>query len=180
MVSASLLMRTRFLGLAAPAAAAAAAACIVSCHAAYKPFEVADSCACAIDHYCRISRAAPSAPPTTECLPIPPACDPPSCSCVGRRVDACREELGRIWVFERRPVAACDDCSGEEYCLSVPGPAREPQHACGLLPPQCEGDDASCGCLARLRLGAEATSCAEHGGRIELSLASPSPSSSPR
>ncbi len=177
MVSASLVMRTRFLGLAA--AAAAAAVCIVSCHAAYKPFEVADSCGCAIDHYCRISSAAPSAPPTTECLPIPAACDPPSCSCLGRRVDACREELGRVWVFERRPVAACDDCSGEEYCLSVPGPAREPQHACGLLPPQCE-DDASCGCLARLRLGAEATTCAQHGGRIELSLVSPSPSPSPR
>jgi len=160
-------MRTRFLGLAA-----AAATWLVSCHSTYKPFEVADSCRCAVDRYCRIASAGPSAPPTTECLPVPATCDPPSCSCLGRRIDACREELGRVWIFERRPVVACGECSGDEYCLSVPGPALEPQHQCGLLPPQCE-DDASCGCLARIQHGSASVTCAERGGRLELSLASP-------
>jgi hypothetical protein len=159
-------MLTRYLG------AAAVAACIASCHASYKPFDVADSCHCAVDHYCRISGASPSAPPTTECVAIPATCDPPSCSCVGRPVDACREELGRIWVFARRPVVGCDQCSGEEYCLSTPEPARAPRHECGLLPPQCE-EGASCGCLASLQRGPGAVTCSESGGRVELSLASP-------
>ncbi len=145
---------------------AALAVCLASCHAAYHPSEIADSCGCGRDQYCRIHTAGSSE--ATECLPIPAKCsDPPTCACLGRPVDACREELGRFWVFERRAVAACDACSSEEYCMTAAA-----GHQCALLPPQCE-DESTCACFTRVRRSAEVFSCDDRSGRIEVSQLSP-------
>ncbi len=149
---------------------ALAALVITSCHASYRPFEIADRCDCGRDQYCRIASAGTS----RECLPIPPTCsDPPTCACLGHPEDACREELGRFWVFERRSVAGCDDCSAEEYCASRPAASAATQPAqCALLPPQCE-DEPTCACMEQNHRLARGASCSERGARLEIGLASP-------
>jgi hypothetical protein len=164
----------------------ATAIALASCHTSYHAFEIADSCGCRPDQYCRVapsdaSRAAARSAESgmaTECLPMPTTCsDPPTCACLGRPQDACREELGRFWVFERRPVATCDRCSNEEYCLTADAHGRSdatPAHLCGLLPPQCE-DQSSCDCLTRHTQPASGHfACDDHSGRVEVSLL-PSP-----
>jgi hypothetical protein len=158
-----------------PWIALALAAVLASCHTAYRPFEIAERCGCAVNQYCRVKPASSpasgeEASTSVDCLPIPTSCsDPPTCACLGRSDDACREELGRFWVFERRGVADCSDCTGEEYCWTIAPTAGAPtHHACGLLPPQCE-DDASCACFERARHLVNRVACQVRDGRIEAS-----------
>jgi hypothetical protein len=154
--------------------AVALALAVASCHASYRPFDVADSCACGRNQYCRIAAApgASSGVPRHECLSIPDRCsDPPTCACLGHPEDGCREELGRFWVFERRPVAGCGECADEEYCSSEVGSDSTARHRCALLPPQCE-EGPTCGCLARVRHATAGASCTDHGGRVEIGLVS--------
>ena len=152
----------RLVALAVPLA-------IASCHASYHPFEVADACDCGRNEYCRIAPASgpPGAPTRHECVAIPASCsDPPTCACLGRPEDACREELGRFWVFERRPVASCGECAEEEYCSD--GAATDPaRHRCALLPAQCDGEP-TCACVARAHRALAAASCSDRGGRVEI------------
>jgi hypothetical protein len=142
---------------------------MASCHATYRPFDVADACNCGQNEYCRITSASVSSAAATrhECQPIPDHCtDPPTCACLGRREDACREELGRFWVFEPRPVAGCGECADEEYCSSATGHDATPV-LCALLPAQCDGEP-TCACIARAHHALAATSCTDRGGRVEL------------
>jgi hypothetical protein len=141
---------------------------VASCHASYHPLHVADSCHCTPQQYCRV-RQAPSAGAAggggVECLPFPAQCAAsPSCACLGRPIDACREELGAFTVLEPRPVAACDDCSSEEYCWRPHPDAAE--RVCGVIPARCE-DTPTCACFVEARHGLGRIACEDRGGRIE-------------
>jgi hypothetical protein len=81
---------------------------------------------------------------------------------MGRPIDACREELGAFTVLEPRPVAACGDCSAEEYCWV----ARPSGTMCGLIPARCE-DTPTCECFLEARHGLGPLFCNERHGRIE-------------
>lgn len=154
--------------VSALALVAAVAAVLGACHGSYHAFDVADRCGCGVREYCDIKPASSSAGSRTQCLPLPASCpDPPTCQCLGRREDACREELGRFWVFEPRDVDGCGDCTSEEYCTTGrPGSGGSSAHRCRLLPPQCE-DQPTCACV--LHPGRMVcSSCNGHDGRIEV------------
>jgi hypothetical protein len=140
--------------LLAPSLAAALA--VASCHSGYRPLQVADACRCSPSQYCHVRAGSPA-----ECLPLPPACGAsPGCACVGRRIDACREELGALTVIEPRTVARCDECSADEYCWH----AGDAQPLCRVMPARCE-DAPSCDCLLTASRGGVA--CEQRQGRLE-------------
>ncbi len=160
------------LALLAPLAVVAAV--LSSCHGVH-PLEIAESCRCSPREYCHVrpaSRAGEPRPSTVECLPLPSQChDPPSCACLGRPVDACREELGAFTVIEPRAVNACGECATEEYCWLGETPAPAQSHGpplCRLLPARCETTP-TCACLQEARQ-LRPLACTEQSGRIELSL----------
>jgi hypothetical protein len=135
----------------------AATLTMASCHSGYRPLQVADACHCSPTQYCHVRAGSPA-----ECLPLPAACgSSPGCACVGRRVDACREELGAIAVIEPRAVVRCDDCGAEEYCWHEVGAS---QTLCRVMPARCE-DSPTCDCLLMTSRGG--VSCEERQGRIE-------------
>jgi hypothetical protein len=97
----------------------------------------------------------------TECLPFPAACGgQPSCGCLGRPIDACREELGAFTILEPRGVARCDACSAEEYCWTESTPM------CRLIPARCE-DTPTCDCLLATHRNPDSLRCDQRQGRIE-------------
>lgn len=113
--------------------------------------------------YCHVSAAG-----AAECRAFPPSCaDKPACGCLGRPIDACREELGAFTVLEPRSVAECSDCSAEEYCW-IPPPAgiAGATRMCGLIPARCE-DTPTCDCFLEARHGLGPLFCNEKHGRIE-------------
>jgi hypothetical protein len=105
---------------------------------------------------------------TVECLPFPAQCaTAPTCACLGRPIDACREELGAFTVLEPRAVGGCSDCSAEEYCWHPPNAGDgAPSPMCGLIPARCE-DKPTCECFLEARHGLGHLSCDERQGRIE-------------
>jgi hypothetical protein len=130
---------------------------VASCHGGYHPLEAAAACRCTPSQYCHVRATG-----TAECLPFPATCaDPPACACLGRRVDACREELGAFTILEPRAVSACDDCSSEEYCYGGGGAETR---MCRLIPARCE-DTPTCECLMQAH---GVASCNERHGRIEV------------
>jgi hypothetical protein len=140
-------------------------AAMASCRAVH-PLEIADGCRCSPSEYCHVRP--PSGREHTariECLAMPRTCgDPPTCACLGRPIDACREELGAFTVIEPRAVSGCDDCATEEYCWHETGAAP----MCRLLPARCESSP-TCACLTEAR-SLRPVSCNERNGRIEASL----------
>jgi hypothetical protein len=135
-----------------------------SCHASYHPLQAAEACRCSPREYCNVR---PSA--GVQCLPLPARCgDAPSCACLGRPIDACREELGALTVLEPRPVPACDECSSEEYCWMPEG--RGAGAMCGVIPARCE-DTPTCECFVEARRVMGHLSCSVKSGRIEASPA---------
>jgi hypothetical protein len=134
------------------------------CRASYHPLEAAAACHCSPLEYCRV-RATSGAGAAVECVAFPAACAAsPSCGCIGRPIDACREELGAFTVLEPRSAPRCDDCAREEYCW-VPDESA-PGRMCGLIPARCE-DTPTCDCLLGARHGLGAVTCNERQGRIE-------------
>ena len=150
-----------------PAAVGAALAILGSCHAVH-PLEIADGCRCSPGQYCHVrppSRGASESVAAIECLPMPGACgDRPTCGCLGRPLDACREELGAFTVIEPRAVNDCGDCQSEEYCWHEASGAP----LCRLVPARCEATP-TCACLTEAR-SSRAASCSERHGRIEASV----------
>jgi hypothetical protein len=134
----------------------AIAAAIASCHASLHPLQVAEACHCSPSQYCHVRAAA------FECLPLPSSCaGTPSCRCLGRPLDACREELGAFTVLEPRPVSACTDCSAEEYCWS--DGSSPPM--CGVIPARCE-ETPTCDCFLEARHGLGRLTCDQREGRL--------------
>jgi len=145
--------------LAAAPLALATALAAASCHGGYHPLQAAEACRCTPSQYCHVRPGTPA-----ECLPMPQACAAsPSCSCLGRPIDACREELGAFTVLEPRPVSRCDDCSPEEYCWKQGDDAAGPM--CRLLPARCD-DTPTCDCLLQTHARGRLV-CDERQGRIE-------------
>jgi hypothetical protein len=143
------------LAIGIPTALAAA-----SCHASFHPLELAEACHCSPREYCHVRPTT-----TAECLPLPARCaNAPSCACLGRPIDACREELGAFTVLEPRQVAACDECSREEYCWRPDGPGAG--SLCGVIPARCE-DTPTCECFVEARHFLGTLSCNMRSGRIE-------------
>ena len=151
------------------------AATLASCHAIH-PLEIVDGCRCSPSEYCLVRPASspdargPGVVTTSSlaCKPLPKACgDTPSCACLGRPIDACREELGAFTVLEPRSVAVCDECSTEEYCWQGEGSGHTP--SCRLIPARCESTP-TCACLQESR---RPVACNERRGRIEASAAGP-------
>jgi hypothetical protein len=147
----------------------AISAAVASCHSSFHPLQVADGCRCSPSQYCHVRPASspsargPGTPATTvECLPFPASCaSTPTCGCLGRPIDACREELGAFTVLEPRAVGACGECSREEYCWSD-GPTAP---MCGLIPARCE-ETPTCDCFLEARHGLGRLACDEREGRI--------------
>lgn len=145
---------------------------VSSCRSAFHPLVAADACHCTPSQYCHVR---PSSSPATqalvECLAMPQPCaSNPSCGCLGRPIDACREELGAFTVLEPRPVAACDECSPEEYCRTAVD-ASGTSRTCGLIPARCE-DTPTCDCFLQARRGLGPMKCDERQGRLEVGPAS--------
>ena len=153
---------TRLARLVAFPLALAAALAVVSCHGGYHAMQAADSCRCTPSQYCHVRPGT-----AAECLPLPQACaSSPSCSCLGRPVDACREELGAFTVLEPRNVGRCDECSAEEYCWRQE--SRDNARSgpmCRLLPARCD-DTPTCDCLMQTHTPGR-VACEERQGRIE-------------
>jgi hypothetical protein len=144
------------------------AVALASCHA-IRPLEIADArCHCSSSSYCRVRPMPEGANARFDiaCVPLPPTClDTPTCGCVGRPIDACREELGAITLIEPREVPACDACSSEEYCW------RAATTMCRVIPARCE-EKPSCGCL--LQVGqTRSVSCSEEHGAIIATQSGP-------
>jgi hypothetical protein len=150
---------SRPLAVSPLALATTAALVVASCHAGYHPMQAAEACRCTPSQYCHVRPGAPA-----ECLPVPQACaGSPSCSCLGRPIDACREELGAFTILEPRPVGRCDDCSSEEYCWKQGGSDAASGPMCRLLPARCD-DTPTCECLLQTHVHLV---CDERQGRIE-------------
>lgn len=145
-------------------------AAVASCHSSVHPLAVAEGCRCSPSQYCHVRAT------TVECLPIPAACaKAPTCGCLGRPIDACREELGAFTVLEPRSVGACGECSAEEYCWSD-GSASP---MCGVIPARCE-ETPTCDCFLEARHGLGHLVCEQHEGRIEARPAEAALPSPPR
>jgi hypothetical protein len=148
----------------------AIAVAVASCHSSFHPLQVAEGCRCSPSQYCHVRPAGspasrgPGIPATTvECLPFPASCaSAPTCACLGRAIDACREELGAFTVLEPRSVGACGECSAEEYCWSDAPTAP----MCGLIPARCE-ETPTCDCFLEARHGLGRLACDEREGRIQ-------------
>jgi hypothetical protein len=139
---------------------------VASCGASFHPLVAAEACRCNPQQYCHVKPAAGGGGrATVECLPFPASCAAsPSCGCLGRPIDACREELGAFTLLEPRAVGACDDCSPEEYCWRPRPDAAD--RMCGLIPARCE-DTPTCECLLEARHGLGRLACDDRGGRIQ-------------
>lgn len=134
---------------------AAVGVVFLGCASQAHPLAIADSCACSPKEYCVVQAGAWS------CKALPAACGAkPSCACVGTKEDSCRDEDGRLTLLPQRPVASCEACSSEEYCLNA--------SACGVLPPQCD-EEKTCDCFERARDPGKKLACNLRSGRIELS-----------
>jgi hypothetical protein len=142
----------------------AVSAAVASCHSSLHPLQLAEGCRCSPSQYCHVRPQGPGTPATTvECLPFPASCaNAPTCACLGRPIDACREELGAFTVLEPRAVGACGDCSPEEYCWSDGSAAP----MCGVIPARCE-ETPTCDCFLEARHGLGRLACDQREGRIE-------------
>jgi hypothetical protein len=60
-------------------------------------------------------------------------------------------------------VAACDECSREEYCWRPRPDAAE--RMCGVIPARCE-DTPTCECFLEARHGLGRLACDDREGRI--------------
>jgi hypothetical protein len=137
---------------------------VASCRSSFHPLVAAEVCHCSPSQYCHVRACSSEATQAlVECLPIPDRCaSSPTCGCLGRPIDACREELGAFTVLEPREVGGCDECSPEEYCWMPAGPASP---RCGVVPARCE-ETPTCDCFLQARHGLGPLECAERQGRI--------------
>jgi len=134
---------------------------VASCRGGVHPLAAAEACRCSPREYCHVRPGAGA-----DCLPLPAACaSAPTCACVGRPIDACREELGAFTVLEPRPVARCEECAAEEYCWKQGGEAGP---MCRVLPARCD-ETPTCACLVEARAGR--VMCDEREGRLEATPA---------